>query len=443
MRWVALALLLGAMVGTTDCLSVTPKTVEESETFDQGSPTDASAETADSVGPDGPTAEVSSDTPITSDVAPDVMGDAADTIEVGPEVPSEFDVPPDVDDIFAEEITADPGVADPAQPDAPDAPADGVSEVEGPEEIADVSVDVAETLVVDEGPADHLADALCIPDCTGKVCGPDGCGSYCGFCPYGQVCLSNGTCETICDPKAYCAARACGPDNCYGSCGDCMIGYTCKETTGECIAGTCLPDCTGRECGDDGCGKGGTCGECAVTQICTDMGLCASSPCAGIDPAYNSCSGTKLLKCLNQGLPNELVISKDCSQTLGSDGQTPQVCGFDAWTGKKGCIDKPPCVPKCTDDIGNALECGNGGCVDKADACGVCATGWGCPAFHCRPVAGATCGYIDQVGYCWVDNTLYWCNGDPQNGGTISVQDCSATSKKCAWNNKNGQFACM
>ena len=299
--------------------------------------------------------------------------------------------------------------------------------------------------ILDTAPADHMVDGVCVPDCVGKICGPDGCGSYCGFCPYGSVCLSNGQCQISCDPKAYCAGRACGPDNCKpaGSCGDCMIGYTCKATTGECIEGDCLPDCTGRECGDDGCGKGGTCGECAVTQICTDGGLCGSSPCAGIDPVYNSCSGTKVLKCVNQGLPNELVISKDCSQTMGSDGKTPQVCGFDPWTGKKGCIDKPPCVPNCVDAYGAAAECGSGGCADKPDYCGTCPVGWGCPGFHCRPVAGATCGFIDQVGYCWVDNTLYWCNGDPQNGGTISVQDCNATSKKCAWNNKNGQFTCM
>lgn len=36
---------------------------------------------------------------------------------------------------------------------------------------------------------------LCMPVCTGRVCGDDGCGGSCGVCPAGETCnVSNGTC---------------------------------------------------------------------------------------------------------------------------------------------------------------------------------------------------------------------------------------------------------
>ena len=298
------------------------------------------------------------------------------------------------------------------------------------------SVDVPDAILVD-----HMNDGVCVLDCVGRACGDDGCGGICGFCKYGEECITGGQCVVKCDPKAHCAGKTCGSDGCGGSCGDCPQDYHCDVLTQNCKQGACAPDCTGgRECGTDGCD--GSCGSCAPSQICTQDGFCTASPCAIVDPVLNSCVATKMLKCLNYGLPNEMVISIDCNTKLGSDGKTAMICGYDSWTGVRDCIDKPPCVPVCTDDLGAALECGDGGCVDKPDACGVCPQGWGCPKFHCKPVVGATCGYVLETGFCFGD-VLYHCSGDPYNGGVVAPpQDCTATSQVCRWNNANGQFVC-
>jgi hypothetical protein len=294
---------------------------------------------------------------------------------------------------------------------------------------------------------EEVADGVCVPDCFGKDCGPDGCGSYCGYCPYGYVCDIHQACVVICTTaKEYCAARACGPDNCDppGTCPPgCESGYSCNEKDGSCVLGPCVPDCGTRECGDDGCDLTNkeACGKCAAGYTCTEAGLCGKSACYGIDVDKGTCVGKKLVKCVNKGEPNEIAITIDCSQKTGSDGK-PQVCGYDPWLPGNNCIDQPPCVPTCNPKTEDLYPCGNGGCVDKPDACGICPYGWGCPGNYCRPVPGATCGYIPEAGYCWTDNTLYWCNGNPYSGGTVSMQDCNATGKTCAWNDTTKQYEC-
>jgi hypothetical protein len=42
--------------------------------------------------------------------------------------------------------------------------------------------------------ADCFCIPICIPDCTGKVCGGNGCSQSCGSCPTGQTCDATGQC---------------------------------------------------------------------------------------------------------------------------------------------------------------------------------------------------------------------------------------------------------
>ena len=152
-----------------------------------------------------------------------------------------------------------------------------------------------------------------------------------------------------------------------------------------------------------------------------------AGPCTGVDPDTGKCDGTKVLYC-SQVNGKDVLITIDCAQ------QPHMICAWDPYAGKYACSEEP-CVPDCTNK-----ECGDDGCFGK---CGTCPVGWGCPAFHCRPVDGATCGFIPEGGYCWTDNWLYWCNGDPLKGGTVMSEDCNALGKVCTWVAGNQQYACL
>lgn len=160
----------------------------------------------------------------------------------------------------------------------------------------------------------------------GKSCGTwdDGCGNSlnCGTCASGQNC-NNGVCESICTP-ATCSSlgKQCGTwdDGCGGSldCGpttkSCTTSFgTCSVTGSQtCSNGiytSCsatdprISACDGKQCGSDGCG--GSCGTCALGQICSDSqcvaivnGACGSSHNTSfyIKPTTNLCdSGTASL----------------------------------------------------------------------------------------------------------------------------------------------------
>ena len=100
---------------------------------------------------------------------------------------------------------------------------------------------------------------MCVPNCTGKLCGDDGCGGECGACPDGQRLREDGS-GCTCTPD--CGGTQCGDDGCGGSCGGCGTQGVCTED-GSCL---CVPDCDGKVCGDDGCG--GSCGSCPEGHAC-------------------------------------------------------------------------------------------------------------------------------------------------------------------------------
>lgn len=105
-------------------------------------------------------------------------------------------------------------------------------------------------------------ECVCAPKCLAKDCGDDGCGGLCGICSMGSECLPTGKCS--CVPA--CQDKACGDDGCGGQCGLCAPPWECLD--GTCV---CVPDCTGKSCGDDGCG--GSCGACPALHQCS-AGAC-------------------------------------------------------------------------------------------------------------------------------------------------------------------------
>jgi len=153
-----------------------------------------------------------------------------------------------------------------------------------------------------DGVCEELVDP-CVEACQGKACGDwDGC--ECGACGNGKVCDNEGTCvpETNCNET--CAFKDCGDfEGC--DCGECNEGYECVSnkckkldpcndvcagiecgsvdgcncgtcTFGQCLDGecTCVPNCNDVACGPDGCG--GSCGDCAPSEVCAWDGQCHS-----------------------------------------------------------------------------------------------------------------------------------------------------------------------
>ena len=276
---------------------------------------------------------------------------------------------------------------------------------------------------VDQGP--------CVPNCEGKVCGSDGCDGICGFCGWGDVCTPDGTaCKTICIPDCIEKGKLCGDDGCVppGSCGECEENFECKDDF-KCHYIDCIPECSGKECGaTGGCGVTNECGECGVGQSCTELGHCVMGPCQGVHPEKGKCDGNFALYCTQVG-GQDVLIKIDCTD------EPDKVCGWDPWAGKFACVDEPPCVPNCAEK-----ECGDDGCKGS---CGSCPVGWGCPSFKCRPVEGASCGYIEEKGYCWYDNWLYYCTG-PADTGQIVAENCTQQSKVCAYDSDyTHTFQCM
>jgi hypothetical protein len=357
---------------------------------------------------------------------PTPPADSGETPVVFPDANGESgpDLPPDPIVEAVEDVPADPSGDEAPAPDLAEPPPD-VPEV----------IDVKE--VKPDGP--------CEPNCTGKVCGSDGCDGICGFCPYGWACNQYGTvCSPICTPN--CAGKSCGPDGCGGVCGppalkgECEENYKCNTKIGACEPETvCTPECGGRVCGNGGCEGdefANACGTCAESQSCTDDGLCIAGPCAGVHPTQGACKGLKALSCVKDPSGNPMLLTVDCSNMVD------MICGWDPWKSKFGCIKKPPCEPSCKmPDSDDLKECGDDGCGHET--CGQCPVGWGCPAFRCRPIGGATCGWITSMGFCWPDNVLYWCSSEDPTQGAISSKNCNTEKKMCAYVQSTQAYDCL
>ena len=96
---------------------------------------------------------------------------------------------------------------------------------------------------------------VCVPDCTGRMCGDNGCGGQCGACAMGSQCnVSTGQCFA-CVPGEVCPAAECtvGSIDCTGGTRQCVV-------TSNAVAGS---PCTGGVCDGQGmcvaCSAGTAC----------------------------------------------------------------------------------------------------------------------------------------------------------------------------------------
>jgi len=73
-------------------------------------------------------------------------------------------------------------------------------------------------------------DCVCVPNCTGKMCGDDnGCGGRCnGGCPGGQICCEGKCCKDCCRGTFCCDTICCGPGFC------CRPGQFCGGDPERC-----------------------------------------------------------------------------------------------------------------------------------------------------------------------------------------------------------------
>ena len=181
---------------------------------------------------------------------------------------------------------------------------------------------------------------------------------------------------------------------------------TAPDTARE-TAEICAPACDGKVCGDDGCG--GSCGECAEGETCNANG----TACEFCDAVAN-CDGKV---CGDDGCDGS------CGECL--EGET---CSDD----QTECI---PCIPACSDPLGNPYECGDDGC---GGVCGVCADTDVCQGHVCvpKPVEktpfGGECQYLEDCqpyldpDTCESNTDFPFCNYDQcEGGGPCSTPFCS------------------
>lgn len=127
---------------------------------------------------------------------------------------------------------------------------------------------------------------LCVPSCTGKVCGDNGCGGSCGTCQSGYTC-SNGQCVSGADCSTYsgtsgrCDSYTITDKKCIGT-----HVYICSDygTAGKCwtdMADCSLSNktCSGGQCISGGCADVGQ--DCVSTSCCSRLTCDSNKICTG------------------------------------------------------------------------------------------------------------------------------------------------------------------
>ncbi len=182
----------------------------------------------------------------------------------------------------------------------------------------------------------------------------------------------------------------CGPDGCGGSCGACAVDQLCS------VAGHCQAAGGGLECADPPSPPGGSCGEGTKDQCtcvgCLDDGTCSpeDDDCVCADCATDAyCAAAST--CKDDGICQPYVEGCQCADCAGHpvcpvctpDCETKEcgpdgcggVCGICPGTGS--CVDgQCACVPACGD-----AECGSDGC---GGTCGTCPLGEKCSGGQCK-----------------------------------------------------------
>ena len=216
-------------------------------------------------------------------------------------------------------------------------------------------------------------------------CQPPNCPGPCGGCPSGMKCEDD-TCVGVWGAEAT-EAGGCGGCKCETCV--CLFDDACcfRAWSEQCVnicqlycggPGQCLPNCAGRECGEDGCG--GTCGDCAGAETCTQEGLCCTTDCTGRECGPDGCGGY-------------------CGPKLGDAvGQCE--------TGAQ-CMDGR-CVASC-DDQCEGRQCGETGDTPCQGSCGACREGQVCVNSKCY----TGCGNIPTTQRCCNGNQIIKCFSEP------------------------------
>lgn len=262
---------------------------------------------------------------------------------------------------------------------------------------------------------------VCIPDCSGKVCGDDGCDGQCGECFDGEECNDDGLCE--CTPESYracCGTRICEYDSCGNE----------GEVVGECSAA----EDSIASCGSDPFGRLQCC---TRTPYCSEGDLWVSSINCRQWPAGLSSTTSLHVKvqdcedtsCTTDDSGARCGCVPDCDRrSCGSDGCNG-VCGrcADGAECRDGRCD---CIPDCDGKVCGADGCGgtcgdcpvNTHCLSDRSDC-ACDVGTVIdPSGTACLTIGGNCGSVSQYGYCESDTTWVWC--DPIHG--LAFMDCEA-----------------
>jgi len=117
----------------------------------------------------------------------------------------------------------------------------------------DVAAETAPDVPVTEGVAETTPDVavettpevVCVPNCTGKICGPDGCGGECGKCETAP--------NTLCKMDQTACIKPCDPTTQYTTWTDKIGGLSALETPGDAaVVEAKCPDFSGDGKGDNG-----------------------------------------------------------------------------------------------------------------------------------------------------------------------------------------------
>lgn len=166
-----------------------------------------------------------------------------------------------------------------------------------------------------------------------------------------------------------------------------------EDSSSEEDSGACVPDCAGKQCGDDGCG--GTCGDCADSDICGADFTCVCMPqcgeqVCGPDPACGVLCGScgDGFACIDGGC---LACEED-------------MCGGDCGACPMG----SRCVVEAGDFLGGCVPCAPSDCGTE---CGACPDGLECVAGACSGDLLETCtdlflciAYCDEVDEACIDS---------------------------------------
>ncbi len=221
-------------------------------------------------------------------------------------------------------------------------------------------------------------ECVCIPDCSGKVCGSDGCEGSCGECDGDnfEKCSDDGS-------------------SCFCDCEGQPTGTMCDLATETEYASNCLGTCAGATELEKG--PCPTCQDECTEQELNPMDICASDMTTFPNFCELKCQiggpdCTALNNCPQVKYPG--ACKPDCCEDQGCSSDFNPLCGTDGVTYCNKCA-----LQECGGDAGAEISC-VGQCLDAV----------ACP--DCDDVCEPVCGLH---------------NGDKKNYGSTCMMECEAS----------------